>query len=161
ALRTPRSPSFALAATKTPALPAAQTKSAPIARVRPNLTANSEQARNLLRTGFSTSIQHVASAPPPRVRSLSPAAPIALKMDDNIMQAISFRRRGHDIPEGLLPTDHPATEGNKTELLVDGAQVFPSILRDLQNAKDSIHITHYALSHDKLGAEVGEVLMAK
>ena len=86
---------------------------------------------------------------------------VATKMNENIDGAIALRRRGHDIPEHLLPTDHPWVGGNATEYLIDGPQVFPRILGDLEKANDSIHISHFAIGNDKLGAEVGKILTDK
>jgi cardiolipin synthase len=86
---------------------------------------------------------------------------VAARMDANIDQAISFRHRGRDVPENLLPTDHPVVEGNRADFLIDGDQVFSRILTDLSDAQSSIHISHFAVGNDKLGQEVGKILMDK
>jgi cardiolipin synthase len=78
----------------------------------------------------------------------------------NIRQAIALRHAG-SIPEKALPTLHPISEGNDVELLVDGTRAYPRILDDLSHAKDSIHISAFAVGNDKLGNEVGAILMAK
>ena len=118
-----------------------------------------------------------ASAPPRKKRRRVAARPrevasgftaaagqragVTAAMKANIDQVLALNALGPgNIPEHLLPTTHPMTEGNKISLLVDG-DVYPPLFKDLRAAKDSIHISHFAVGNDKLGQEIGAILMEK
>lgn len=109
-----------------------------------------------------------ASTPPPRPREVPSSFTAAVqrpevtaKMNANIDDVLALNALGPgNVPEDRLPTTHPLAEGNKVALLVDG-EVYASLLKDLLAAKDSIHISHFAVGDDKLGREVGKILMEK
>ncbi|MBI3186089.1 MAG: hypothetical protein HYZ28_28465 [Myxococcales bacterium] len=83
-------------------------------------------------------------------------------MEANVSSVLELNRLGPgNIPEHLLPTQHPVVRANRAELLVDGGQVFPKLLADLRGAKDSIHISHFAIGDDTLGREVERILVSK
>ena len=50
---------------------------------------------------------------------------------------------------------------NKVEILTDGYEFFPSLLRDIASARDHIHIDVYIFEDDALGRLVSDALIAK
>ncbi|WP_225986095.1 cardiolipin synthase [Psychrobacillus glaciei] len=53
------------------------------------------------------------------------------------------------------------TQDNNVEIFTDGRKKFDSLLHDLENAKDHIHIQYYIFRLDHLGQQIYEVLLAK
>ncbi len=47
------------------------------------------------------------------------------------------------------------TEDNAVELLTDGRQKFDRLLRDIENAKDHIHLQYYIYKGDEIGKSCG------
>ncbi len=50
---------------------------------------------------------------------------------------------------------------NKIEILNNGSQAFPSIIKALKQAKESIHIEYYIFEDDTLGEMIAQILMEK
>jgi len=53
------------------------------------------------------------------------------------------------------------TGNNKVDVLLNGEQKFPEVLRSLQDAKDHIHIEYYIFEDDKIGNAIKDILIAK
>ncbi|MFI5124003.1 MAG: cardiolipin synthase [Chitinophagales bacterium] len=61
----------------------------------------------------------------------------------------------------LKDTTSPLTSGNSVKLLKNGESKFPEVLQALREAKNHIHIEYYIYEDDKIGREIGEVLIQK
>lgn len=55
----------------------------------------------------------------------------------------------------------PATDGNSVALLNDGGEMFPSLIRELQHARRSIHLEYYIFDDDRIGSAIADVLIRK
>ncbi|WP_190279533.1 cardiolipin synthase [Ornithinibacillus gellani] len=53
------------------------------------------------------------------------------------------------------------SQDNNVELFTDGKDKFDSLIKDLQKAKDHIHLLYYILRHDELGQRIADVLIKK
>lgn len=53
------------------------------------------------------------------------------------------------------------SDNNKVQLLINGEQKFPEIIKDLKAAKHHIHIEYYIYENDKIGKEIADILIAK
>lgn len=53
------------------------------------------------------------------------------------------------------------TGNNKVELLLNGEQKFPEVLRAMQQARSHIHIEYYIFEDDEIGNAIKDVLMEK
>lgn len=53
------------------------------------------------------------------------------------------------------------TEDNAVELLTDGRQKFDRLLRDIENAKDHIHLQYYIYKGDEIGKKLRDALIKK
>ncbi|MFO6497002.1 cardiolipin synthase [Bacillus sp. z60-11] len=53
------------------------------------------------------------------------------------------------------------TEDNAVELLTDGRQKFDRLLRDIENAKDHIHLQYYIYKGDDIGKKLRDALVKK
>ena len=54
-----------------------------------------------------------------------------------------------------------ATGGNSVALLNDGGQMFPSLIREMQRARRSIHLEYYIFSDDRIGKAIADLLCRK
>ena len=61
----------------------------------------------------------------------------------------------------LKDTTSPLTSGNSVKLLKNGETKFPEVLEALREAKNHIHIEYYIYEDDKIGREIGEILIQK
>ncbi len=55
----------------------------------------------------------------------------------------------------------PLTSGNAAELLVNGEEKFPAVIRALEEAKEHIHIEYYIYENDTIGQMIEEILVRK
>lgn len=55
----------------------------------------------------------------------------------------------------------PITYGNEVSLLLNGENKFPSVLEDLRNAKNHIHIEYYIFDADDIGCQIIDLLIEK
>ena len=53
------------------------------------------------------------------------------------------------------------TQDNKVDVFIDGRKKFDSLLQDIENAKDHIHIQYYIFRLDNLGQEIYQLLLTK
>src|SRR4051812_12403378 len=60
-------------------------------------------------------------------------------------------------PSQILSASIP-TYATSAQLLVDGSQIFPSTLRDLNSAQKSIEIIQYGFREGDIGEEVAHIL---
>jgi cardiolipin synthase len=60
-----------------------------------------------------------------------------------------------------LSVNFQPTSNNDVEVLIDGAQVYPKMLDDLNSARDSIRIIQYGFKDGKIGRPVANILMEK
>lgn len=55
----------------------------------------------------------------------------------------------------------PITGNNSVQLLVNGEEKFPALLRSIEEAKYHIHIEYYIFEYDETGSEIIELLIKK
>ncbi|MEO9021907.1 MAG: cardiolipin synthase [Ginsengibacter sp.] len=55
----------------------------------------------------------------------------------------------------------PLTSGNSVELLINGENKFPEVLKALREAKHHIHIEYYIFEDSGIGSEIGNLLIQK
>lgn len=55
----------------------------------------------------------------------------------------------------------PLTANNKVNLLINGEEKFPEVLKALENAQSNIHIEYYIYENDFTGNQIAEVLIKK
>lgn len=53
------------------------------------------------------------------------------------------------------------TENNKVDVLNNGKETFNSIIYELENAKDHIHVEFYRINDDKIGNKIRKILIQK
>lgn len=53
------------------------------------------------------------------------------------------------------------TSNNKIELLVNGEEKFPLLIKDLKNAKHHIHLEYYIFENDAIGSQILDILAIK
>jgi cardiolipin synthase A/B len=61
----------------------------------------------------------------------------------------------------LINNDAVLTEDNSVKLLTDGIEKFNSLLKDIEGAKDHIHLQYYIIKKDQLSKKLTEVLTRK
>ncbi|MFA9560106.1 cardiolipin synthase [Evansella sp. AB-rgal1] len=61
----------------------------------------------------------------------------------------------------LVNNDSPLTKGNEIKVINDGTEKFTSLINDIRQAKDHIHIQYYIFKNDKLGAKIIKELTLK
>lgn len=61
----------------------------------------------------------------------------------------------------LRNDDAILTQDNDIEVFTDGQKKFHSLLTDIEEAKDHIHLLYYIIRHDQLGQRVAEALIKK
>lgn len=61
----------------------------------------------------------------------------------------------------LKHNDALYSQNNKVDLFTDGAEKFSALIRDLEQAKDHIHLLYYIVRHDQLGTKIANVLIKK
>ena len=54
-----------------------------------------------------------------------------------------------------------ASDGNSVELLNDGCEMFPSLIRELHRARRTIHLEYYIFNDDRIGKAIADVLLRK
>ncbi len=55
-------------------------------------------------------------------------------------------------------TGHPATEGNRAEILVNGDRIFPAILDAIRGAEDSLHLETYVYWRGDIAVDFAEAV---
>lgn len=53
------------------------------------------------------------------------------------------------------------TQDNKVEIFIDGREKFDALIRDIEHAKDHIHIQYYIFRLDSLGQQIYQALLEK
>lgn len=61
----------------------------------------------------------------------------------------------------LKNSDAIYSQNNKVDLFIDGTQKFTHLIKDLEEAKDHIHLLYYIIRHDQLGTKIADVLIKK
>ena len=61
----------------------------------------------------------------------------------------------------LKHNDAIYSQNNLVDLFTDGKDKFSALIRDLENAKDHIHLLYYIVRHDQLGTKIANVLIKK
>ncbi len=61
----------------------------------------------------------------------------------------------------LLSKKSVLSDNNQVQLLTNGEEKFPEILKSLQAAKHHIHIEYYIYENDTIGKQLAEILIAK
>src|SRR5690625_2109122 len=61
----------------------------------------------------------------------------------------------------LRHNDAIYTHNNKVVLFTDGTEKFTSLIHDLENAKDHIHLLYYIIRNDQIGSKIANVLIKK
>lgn len=55
----------------------------------------------------------------------------------------------------------PVSSNNVVKLLINGEVKFPELIKDLENARDHIHIEYYTFEDDHIGRSIEEILIKK
>ncbi len=58
-------------------------------------------------------------------------------------------------------TKHILTPNNQVDLLINGENKFPEVLKSLREAQHHIHIEYYIFENDTIGTQIGEILKQK
>ncbi|ATF26174.1 cardiolipin synthase [Brochothrix thermosphacta] len=61
----------------------------------------------------------------------------------------------------LVNDGAPLTQDNDVEILIDGKKKFESLFRDIEAAKDHIHLIYYIFRFDELGTSLVDLLVKK
>ena len=61
----------------------------------------------------------------------------------------------------LKHNDAVYTQNNQVKIFTDGTEKFNSLIQDLENATDHIHLLYYIIRHDHLGTQIANVLIKK
>ncbi|MEJ8776990.1 cardiolipin synthase [Pseudogracilibacillus sp. ICA-222130] len=61
----------------------------------------------------------------------------------------------------LKHNDAIYTQNNEVEIFTDGTDKFTSLIHDLENAKNHIHLLYYIIRQDQLGTKIADVLIQK
>ncbi len=61
----------------------------------------------------------------------------------------------------LKHNDAIYSQNNKVDLFTDGTEKFSALIRDLEQAKDHIHLLYYIVRPDQLGTKIANVLIKK
>src|SRR5690625_625515 len=61
----------------------------------------------------------------------------------------------------LKNSDAIYSQNNKVDIFMDGAEKFSALIRDLEQAKDHVHLLYYIVRHDHLGTNIANVLIKK
>ncbi|MFC5713175.1 cardiolipin synthase [Thalassorhabdus alkalitolerans] len=61
----------------------------------------------------------------------------------------------------LINNDAVLTEGNSVDIFLDGEEKFASLLKDIEQAKDHIHLQYYIFRNDGLGGQIIDALAKK
>ena len=61
----------------------------------------------------------------------------------------------------LKHNDAIYSQNNCVDLFTDGTEKFTSLIKDLEQAKDHIHLLYYIIRHDQLGTKIADVLIKK
>ncbi len=58
-------------------------------------------------------------------------------------------------------THAPLTVNNSVEIFIDGTHKFRSLIRDLEEARETIYVQYYIFSDDSLGRQISDLLIRK
>ena len=92
------------------------------------------------------------------------------KVTDGIQQYNDSMLKKIDVEQGdmgelatmlIKDLQTPLTKHNEVKLLVNGEEKFPELLKDLESAKDHIHIEYYIFEQDEIGSKIIELLIKK
>lgn len=72
---------------------------------------------------------------------------------------IQLRKQG-SISESELVNTYKPTTNNKIDLLIQGDTAFPAMMKDIDAAKDHVHVSFYIFSNDAQGNEMADKLIA-
>lgn len=74
------------------------------------------------------------------------------KYDDHLNDAFEYLAH----TKNAIPTSN-----NKIDLLINGEEKFPLLLKDLKNAQHHIHLEYYIFEEDEIGTEILDTLVQK
>lgn len=72
---------------------------------------------------------------------------------------LQLRKQG-TISESELVNHYKPTTNNKIDLLIKGDTAFPAMMKDIDAAKDHVHVSFYIFSNDAQGNEMADKLIA-
>ncbi len=78
---------------------------------------------------------------------------------DTLSKDIKDKR--HTMYLALHSTNFPFSTNNKVKILNNGDEFYPELFKDLENAKDTIHMEYYIFRNDALGKKVMDLLIKK
>lgn len=61
----------------------------------------------------------------------------------------------------LRNNDAIFTQDNEVDIFTDGEEKFDALIKDLESARDHIHLLYYIIRHDELGKRIADVLVKK
>ncbi len=90
------------------------------------------------------------------------AAQIVSSSETNLEEHYDVIKEGRGLVYLLLnDTLSPLTFGNKVQLLFNGEEKYPVMIKALENAKQHIHFEYYIYENDDIGNRIKEVLIMK
>lgn len=85
------------------------------------------------------------------------------RYNESVMQRIEDSEEDMSELAAMLIKDlqTPLMRNNTIDLLINGEQKFPQMLKDMAEAREHIHIEYYIFEQDEIGSEVIELLIKK
>ncbi|AUC86653.1 cardiolipin synthase [Polaribacter sp. ALD11] len=81
---------------------------------------------------------------------------------NSILKSVLVADKYHNLIEFIHRSGNsPLTANNKVELLINGEEKFPALLKALESATSHIHIEYYIYENDITGNQVAEILKRK
>ena len=71
---------------------------------------------------------------------------------------LDLRKQG-TVSESELVNTYRPTSNNKIDLLIQGANAYPEVMKAIDSAKDHVHVSYYIFSDDKTGNEFADKLI--
>src|SRR5699024_6303087 len=89
-------------------------------------------------------------------------AQLAIIEEDRLPYKQEVLKQYKDLYYMLLKhNDAIYSQNNLVDLFTDGKDKFSSLIRDIENATDHIHLLYYIVRHDQLGTRLANVLIKK
>ncbi len=84
-----------------------------------------------------------------------------LKNKDNILQIPGYEHFSDMVYMNYRLGKNPITLNNKLNLFYDGVEKFNSLIEDIENAQNFIHLQYYIFHDDELGKKIANILVKK
>lgn len=79
--------------------------------------------------------------------------------ENTLLPATKYTEQGKEMANMFLESDDAViTKGNKVKIFIDGRKKFDSLLADIRQAKNHVHLLYYTIHPDELGQSIVEAL---